>query len=111
IEEWSDTFVACGLPLRFDRLAHRLANQPPIDTAYQGTWLLRTTDGAAWTVTNDGTRSHVRTADYDARSDASITASPRDLFALLLGRPLETEAVFAGDVAFAAAFTKAFPGP
>ncbi len=111
IEDWTDTLVACALPLRFDRLAHRLANQPPIETDYQGTWLLRTTDGDAWTVTIDGKRPLVRGADYDAGSDATITASPRDLLALLLGRPLVTEAVYAGDVALASAFTKAFPGP
>ena len=42
---------------------------------------------------------------------ASGTASRRDMLALLLGRPLETEAVYAGDIELAAAFTKAFPGP
>jgi uncharacterized protein (TIGR03083 family) len=111
LDTWSKTFVAAGLPLRFERLASRLANQPPIDTSYQGTWLLRTTDGDAWTVTLEPKRAEVRFADYDTRSDATITASRRDMLALLLGRPLETEAVYAGDVELAAAFTKAFPGP
>jgi maleylpyruvate isomerase len=111
ITHWTDTFVRVGLPLRFDRLATRLANQRPINTEHAGTWLLRTIEGEGWTVTIDGNRSHVQRADYDSRADASITASARDLLALLLGRPLETEAVYAGDIAFAAAFTQAFPGP
>ncbi|HVT77725.1 MAG TPA: maleylpyruvate isomerase family mycothiol-dependent enzyme [Acidimicrobiales bacterium] len=111
LDTWSDTFVAAGLPLRFERLANRLANQPPIDRSYEGTWLLRTTEGDAWTVTLEPRRAEVRYADYDTRSDATITATRRDLLALLLGRPLETEAVYAGDVELAAAFTKAFPGP
>lgn len=111
LDKWSDTLVAAGLPLRFERLATRLANQPPIDTSYEGTWLLRTTEGDAWTVTLEPKRAEVRVADYDTRNDATITASRRDLLALLLGRPLETEAVFSGDTELAAAFTKAFPGP
>ena len=111
LDKWSNTFVEAGLPLRFERLATRLANQPPIDTSYEGTWLLRTTEGDAWTVTLEPRRAEVRMADYDTRSDATITASRRDMLALLLGRPLETEAVYAGDTELAAAFTKAFPGP
>ncbi|MEY2472421.1 MAG: maleylpyruvate isomerase [Actinomycetota bacterium] len=111
LDKWSDTFVEAGLPLRFERLATRLANQPPIDTSYEGTWLLRTTEGDAWTVTLEPRRAEVRMADYDTRSDATITASRRDMLALLLGRPLETEAVYAGDTELAAAFTKAFRGP
>lgn len=111
IAEWSDAFVDAGLPLRFERLATRLANQPPIDFAYQGTWLLRTDEGDAWSVTLDGEYSLVRATTYDARSRATITASRRDLLALLLGRPLLTEAVYAGDTEFAAAFLEAFPGP
>jgi uncharacterized protein (TIGR03083 family) len=111
LDKWSNTLVEAGLPLRFERLATRLANQPPIDFSYEGTWLLRTTEGDAWTVTVEPKRAEVRLADYDTRSDATITASRRDLLALLLGRPLETEAVYAGDTELAAAFTKAFPGP
>ena len=111
LDKWSDTFVQEGLPLRFDRLAHRLANQPPIDFAFEGTWLLRTLEGDAWTVTLEPTRAEIRTADYDTRSDATITASRRDMLAFLLGRPLETEAVYAGDIELAASFQKAFPGP
>jgi uncharacterized protein (TIGR03083 family) len=111
LDKWSDAFVEAGLPLRFERLATRLANQPPIDFSYEGTWLLRTTEGDAWTVIVEPKRAEVRLADYDTRSDATITASRRDLLALLLGRPLETEAVYAGDTELAAAFTKVFPGP
>jgi uncharacterized protein (TIGR03083 family) len=111
LDKWSDTLVEHGLPLRFERLAHRLANQPPIDFSFEGTWLLRTLEGEAWTVTLEPRRAEVRAADYDTRSDATITASRRDMLAFLLGRPLEAEAVYAGDVEFAAAFTKAFPGP
>lgn len=111
LDTWSDTFVHDGLLLRFERLAHRLANQPPIDFGFEGTWLLRTLDGNAWAVTIDSGRAEVRAADYDTHSDATITASRRDMLAFLLGRPLDTEAVYAGDVEFAAAFRKAFPGP
>jgi uncharacterized protein (TIGR03083 family) len=111
LDTWSPTFVEHGLPLRFERLAQRLANQPPIDFGYEGTWLLRTLEGEAWTVTLEPRRAEVRGADYDTRSDATITASRRDMLAFLLGRPLETEAVYAGDIDFAAAFTQAFPGP
>ena len=111
LDKWSPTFVEHGLPLRFERLAQRLANQPPIDFSFEGTWLLRTVEGEAWTVTLEPRRAEVRSADYDTRSDATITASRRDMLAFLLGRPLETEAVYGGDVEFAAAFRTAFPGP
>ncbi|HUR77577.1 MAG TPA: maleylpyruvate isomerase N-terminal domain-containing protein [Acidimicrobiales bacterium] len=110
-DTWSDTFVEHGLPLRFERLAHRLANQPPIDFGLEGTWLLRTLDGEAWAITLAPDRAEVRAADYDTSSDATITASRRDMLAFLLGRPLETEVVYAGDVELAAAFRKVFPGP
>jgi maleylpyruvate isomerase len=111
LDKWSDTFVEYGLPLRFERLAYRLANQRPIDFSIEGTWLLRTLEGDAWVVTLEPRRAEVRQADYDTRSDATITASRRDMLAFLLGRPLETEAVYAGDVDLAAAFEQAFPGP
>jgi hypothetical protein len=111
LDGWSDTLVEYGLPLRFERLGQRLANQPPIDHTYEGTWLLRTLEGEAWTVTLEPKRAEVRAADYDTRNDATITASRRDMLAFLLGRPLETEAVYAGDVDLAASFQKAFPGP
>lgn len=111
LDTWSETFVTYGLPLRFERLAQRLANQPATDFSAEGTWLLRTLEGDAWAVTLEPRRAEVRAADYDTRSDATITASRRDMLAFLLGRPLETEAVYAGDIDLAASFRRAFPGP
>jgi maleylpyruvate isomerase len=108
IEHWSDAFVEVGLPLRLDRLGKRLSNNPSGERV-TGTWLLRERGDGAHVVTATGDGVSTRDASPDEDADGVITASRRDLIALMLGRDFEGDVEFSND--FARSFTSAFPGP
>ena len=109
--DWSDTLVELGLPIRLEWLATRRTNHRDFDRSLNGTWLLASHDGFRWEVTVDGTTVESRPADNSTSPRATITASRRDLLALLLGRPPRVPPNVSGDADFAEAFSRAFPGP
>jgi maleylpyruvate isomerase len=111
LDDWSGTFVRTALPFRLDWLNARRTNHRAIDASIEGSWLLRATDGPTYLVTVEGDRVESRPAEADATTRAVIEASSRDLLALLLGRSLRTAPTISGDADFAAALTRAFPGP
>ena len=111
LDDWSDTFVAAALPFRLEWLNRRRTNHRTVDAGVEGSWLLRATDGPAYLVTVEGDRVESRPADSSATARAVIEATGRDLLALLLGRPLVRPPATSGDTQFAAAFSRAFPGP
>jgi maleylpyruvate isomerase len=106
LDDWSKTFVDAALPFRIERLNRRRTTN-----ADDGTWLLRATDGPAYSVTTSRGTVTARPADSTTDADAVIEATSRDLVALLLGRPLETKPTVNGDVAFGQCLQGALPGP
>jgi hypothetical protein len=109
--DWSPTRVDVALPTRLAWLATRRANDREIDRSVQSTWLL-VADDLRWAVSVDGDR--VRSAPVGAgpvTARATIAGTRRDLLALPLGRPPVRPVDVDGDLAFAAAFERAFPGP
>ena len=111
LDDWSDTFVSMALPFRLDWLNTRRTNHRDVDAAVEGSWLLDAIDGPAYLVTVDGGRVASRPVTSHTAARATIRGSSRDLLALLLGRPLRAQPALEGDTAFAAAFSRAFPGP
>ncbi|QYG91739.1 hypothetical protein HC251_04325 [Iamia sp. SCSIO 61187] len=110
LPDWSGVLIGAGLPFRLGRLAGR--HVPP--TAVRpdlGSWLLIATDGPVHMVTVEGGSLAVRPADANAAATATLEASSRDLFALLLGRRPEQSVTIEGDVAFGRRFPLVFPGP
>lgn len=111
LQHWSDTFVRLALPFRLDWLNERRSNHRDADTTLAGSWLLRAVDGPSYLVTVDGDAVTSVPCSSTSAAHAALTGTSRNLLALLLGR-LGTEGVeLSGDRAFAAAFTRAFPGP
>ena len=108
---WSPTFVNTVLPMRLEWLNVRRANHRAFDAGLVGSWLLVATDGPTYRVEVDGKNVTARSASPATQSRAVLRASSRDLLALLLGRTLQTPPVISGDIAFARAFSRAFPGP
>jgi maleylpyruvate isomerase len=109
--DWSDVFVRAALAFRLDWLNTRRTNHRSVDEAVEGAWLLTAPDGPTYLVAVAGGRVSSRPADVGTPADAVVEASPRDLLALLLGRPLRTPPRYGGDVALGQAFSRAFPGP
>ncbi|HUP72337.1 MAG TPA: maleylpyruvate isomerase N-terminal domain-containing protein [Acidimicrobiales bacterium] len=109
VDTWDERFVEVVLPLRLawlDRSRHR----PDADLSVAGSWLL--SDGRAnWLVVADGADVHAYIAGADTGSDCRLTASRRDLLALLLGRPPDGSIERSGNLPLADAFKRAFPGP
>ena len=107
LSDWSDVFVGTVLPERLDWLPSRRSNHRPVDESLQGSWLLRAPE-RSWRLTVAGSSVWV---DEGSRlpADAVISASERDLLALLLGRPFTGEVVREGELA--SEFERAFPGP
>ena len=111
LPDWSGLFVGAALPLRLEWLNTRRANHRTFDAELDGSWLLVATDGPTYHVRVHGPKVESEPASPGSPATAVIEASSRDLLALLLGRPLRTPAALAGDVDFAQAFPRAFPGP
>ena len=110
--EWSETFVRVALVSRLDRLNARRSNHRAVDGGIEGSWLLVATDGPTYRVAiHDSVVDARPVAGDDAAAQATITASSRDLLALLLGRARSEPLAFSGDVTFARRFEEAFPGP
>lgn len=100
-----------ALPTRLAWLSTRRANHREVDRSLQGTWLL-VADDVRWTVSVDGDGVHSAPAGPGAvMARAAISGTRRDLLALLLGRPPLHALTIDGDLAFGAAFERAFPGP
>ncbi len=111
LPDWSGLFVNAALPLRLDWLNTRRANHRVFDAELDGSWLLVATDGPTYLVRVHGPEVESQPARPGSPATAVIEASSRDLLALLLGRPSRVPPVLAGDVDFARAFSRAFPGP
>lgn len=109
--DWSPTLVEVALPVRLRWLATRRTNHRAFDQAVRGSWLFESTDGLRWLVAVEGDTVESRPASTDDDPMAAMRASSRDLLALLLGRPPLEPIEITGDVAFAEAFGRAFPGP
>lgn len=100
---WSDVFVRRALPMRLAWLATRRSNHRPVPDDLHQSWLLTATDGGPTALlTVDGAMVTSTPATPEARADVIIRATSRELLALLLGR---------SDLAVAAEFNTAFPGP
>jgi hypothetical protein len=97
--------------MRLQWLNVRRVNHRAFDAGFVGSWLLVATDGPTYKVEVEGQNVVARSASPDTQSRAVIQATSRDLLALLLDRTLETPPVMSGDIAFARAFSRAFPGP
>ena len=110
---WSPVLVRVGLPTRLAWLATRRTNHRDVDPSVQGSWRLVATDGVLppWVVRVAGALVTSAAAPPDLAADAVIEGTGRDLLALLLGRPPLEPLRLGGDVALAAAFGRAFPGP
>jgi len=111
LDDWSEPFVRRALPFRITRLARRRPSPPPAAVGDGGSWLLVATDGPTHLVTLAGDEVATRPAEPGEPATATIEGTSRDLLALLLGRALRAPLERRGDVAFADAFTAAFPGP
>jgi uncharacterized protein (TIGR03083 family) len=110
LDEWSDGFVTAALPFRLQWLNTRRTNHRAVDGAIQGSWLLAADDGLRWRVAVDGATVTTMPSPPGATADACIEGSPRDLLALLLGRPAPGLR-YSGDRVLGRRFTDAFPGP
>jgi uncharacterized protein (TIGR03083 family) len=110
VDDWSEFFVAHGLPIRLGGLATRRSNHRPF-AAIDGSWLLVAADGPATVVSTRGQRVTVEEAEPTTPADAVIAGSRRDLLALLLGRPTLRGLKVSGDARLGRAFQEAFPGP
>lgn len=111
LRDWTDLFVEVALRARLDRLNVRRSNHRVFATDLRGSWRLVAEDGPTYLVAVDGDSVRSRPAGSTAPASAAITASSRDLLALLLGRPCVGPVGYDGDAAFARSFTRAFPGP
>jgi len=111
LADWSTTFISEVLPMRLEWLNFRRTNHRAVDTELEGSWLLVATDGPTYKVSVSGPRVESRSASSNAHARAVITATSRDLLALLLGRTPQTPPTVLGDVAFGTSFSRAFPGP
>lgn len=110
LPDWSGVFVRTALAFRVQWLNTRRANHRAFDEDLAGSWVLAAVDGPSHEVIVDGEAVETQVVDHDD-ADAVIRGSSRDLLALLLGRPTLEPLTFEGDPDFAAAFTRAFPGP
>ena len=113
LADWSELFVHLALPMRLEWLNTRRANHRAFDANLDGSWLLVAADGPTYRVSVSVRGSKVESvpASPTAAATARITATSRDLLALLLGRPGQALPVITGDTAFGQAFPHAFPGP
>ncbi|MFC9434773.1 maleylpyruvate isomerase N-terminal domain-containing protein [Nocardia sp. NPDC057030] len=111
LDDWGELFVRAALPFRLQWINTRRSNHKQFDDRVTGSWLLRATDGPAYLVTANGSEAHAFPSERSVPATATIEASSRDLLAFLIGRPCHHGPLFSGDVAFAKAFTRAFPVP
>ena len=111
LPDWSEHFVREVLPARLSRLNVRRTNHRAFDASLEGAWLLVATDGPSYRIDVRGTEVESVPADPGVSARAVIESTSRDLLALLLGRPFLIPPRITGDVAFAEAFSDAFPGP
>jgi hypothetical protein len=111
LDDWSATFVTAALPMRLERLNLRRVNLRDGATSPEGSWLLVASDGPTYRVSV--TRGVVESIPAVPRTPARaiLTATSRDLLALLLGRPCRQPPRIAGDIPFGEIFSAAFPGP
>ena len=111
LADWGEFFVRAALPMRLEWLNTRRTNHRAFDRSLVGSWLLVATDGPTYKVSVDGSSVESRPASPKEEARSTITATGRDLLALLLGRPFQTPLNMSGDVAFGRAFSDALPGP
>jgi uncharacterized protein (TIGR03083 family) len=111
LPDWSPRFVELVLPARVLWLNHRRTNHRAVDDSIRQTWQLQSYDGGLRYLISTATGSVVARAASAAHDAATtITASRRDLLALLLGRPFRGD-VTASTVDGISEFQAAFPGP
>lgn len=110
LSDWSPTFVERVLPARLHWLQSRRTNHRAFDGSRSHRWLLTPAVGDSWLVTARGEQVSTETVPGSTPADAVISGPPRDLLAMLLGRPvssrLKSEPHDAVDI-----FQRAFPGP
>jgi hypothetical protein len=111
LDDWGETFVLLALPLRIEWLTSRRTNHRDFDRTLNGSWLLVATDGPTYRVSVNGSRVAAQPASPGTPARSSITATSRDLLALLLGRPFQSPPIIGGDIQFGESFSAAFPGP
>ena len=111
LDRWSEVFVRLALPFRLEWLNTRRANHRSVDERVEGSWLLVASDGPTYRVSVTGAVVESVPSAPTAPARAVIEGTRRDLLALLLGRPANTQPRVSGDIAFGHAFTRAFPGP
>jgi uncharacterized protein (TIGR03083 family) len=111
LDDWSELFVRVALPMRLEWINTRRSNHRDFDADLDGSWLIVATDGPIYKVTVKGTRVESRPAESTSSARATIEASSRDLLALMVGRRLRHDPGLSGDIEFAEAFRRAFPGP
>jgi hypothetical protein len=111
LRDWGELFIRLVLPMRLEWLNARRANHRSVDLNLNGSWLLVATDGPTFRVSVNGPTVQSRPASPSSPARAVISATSRDLLALLLGRPLLVAPVISGDASFGEAFSDAFPGP
>jgi uncharacterized protein (TIGR03083 family) len=111
LADWGESFVRVALSMRLEWLNTRRSNHREFDRSLVGSWLLVATDGPTYKVSVDGSSVESHPASPNAEARCTLTASSRDLLALLLGRPFQTPPNISGDVQFGEAFSEALPGP
>jgi hypothetical protein len=111
LDDWGEAFVRLALPLRLDWLNTRRTNHQDFDRTLNGSWLLVATDGPTYRVSVDGSSVAAQPAGPGTAARSTITATSRDLLALLLGRPFQAPPIVGGDIQFGKSFSAAFPGP
>ena len=111
LDDWGETFILLALPLRLDWLTTRRTNHRDFDRTLNGSWLLVATDGPTYEVSVDGSTVASQPASPGTAARSTITATSRDLLALLLGRPFQAPPIISGDISFGESFSAAFPGP
>jgi uncharacterized protein (TIGR03083 family) len=111
LADWGEFFVRAVLPMRLEWLNTRRTNHREFDQGLVGSWLLVATDGPTYKVSVDGSTVESHPAGPEEEARCTITATGRDLLALLLGRAFRTPPNISGDVQFGEAFSDALPGP
>ncbi len=111
LKDWSDVFVEMALPSRLEWLNTRRTNHRDVDESLQGSWLLMATDGPTWLISVTGSSVQALPVSGSSAATSVVQGSSRDLLALLLGRPTNSELLIGGDVRFGESFQSAFPGP
>ena len=110
LSDWSQTFVRLVLPARLEWLNTRRTNHRAFDRSLSRTWLLVPNVGSPYLVAATAEAVTSQAASVTSDADVVIEGNPRDLLAMLLGRPLASGLKASVDEAVEE-FQRAFPGP